>query len=77
MSDSIEKDEEKGDFNVSSSSLNSDPSSARTAEDNEHLESFVVDWNPSAGSDPANPMNWSPTKKWSNILTISTISFLV
>ncbi|KAK8045557.1 hypothetical protein PG993_005581, partial [Apiospora rasikravindrae] len=36
-----------------------------------------VGWSEPEGADPANPMNWSSRKKWTNILTISVISFLV
>ncbi|KAK8013883.1 major facilitator superfamily transporter [Apiospora arundinis] len=34
-------------------------------------------WTEPEDEDPANPMNWSSRKKWTNILTISVISFLV
>jgi len=38
---------------------------------------FVVWWSEPEDQDPENPRNWSPFVKWSNILTIATISFLV
>lgn len=27
--------------------------------------------------DPANPLNWTPLKKWTNIMLISSITFIV
>ncbi|KAK8084470.1 major facilitator superfamily transporter [Apiospora hydei] len=36
-----------------------------------------VGWSEPESDDPANPLNWSSRKKWTNILTISVISFLV
>ncbi|KAK7942458.1 uncharacterized protein PG986_011571 [Apiospora aurea] len=36
-----------------------------------------VGWSDPEGHDPANPLNWPSRKKWTNILTISVISFLV
>ncbi|KAL2062249.1 hypothetical protein VTL71DRAFT_6515 [Oculimacula yallundae] len=36
---------------------------------------YLVCWDDS--EDPNNPKNWSPLKKWGNICTISTISFIV
>ncbi|KAK6580132.1 hypothetical protein PZA11_007154 [Diplocarpon coronariae] len=38
---------------------------------------FIVGWQEPEDQDPENPMNWSSTKKWVNICTISTISFIV
>ncbi|PBP26621.1 hypothetical protein BUE80_DR002411, partial [Diplocarpon rosae] len=38
---------------------------------------FIVGWDEPEDHDPENPMNWSSTKKWLNICTISTISFIV
>ncbi|PVH86267.1 MFS general substrate transporter [Cadophora sp. DSE1049] len=38
---------------------------------------FTVWWEEPEDQDTANPMNWSPTKKWGNICTISVISFIV
>ncbi|KAI1848736.1 hypothetical protein JX266_005595 [Neoarthrinium moseri] len=38
---------------------------------------FIVWWDEPEDQDPSNPMNWSSTRKWINILTISVISFLV
>lgn len=35
--------------------------------------SNIVNWDHDL--DPANPLNWSPRKKWANILTISLASF--
>ena len=43
----------------------------------EHGSEFIVSWDEPEDEDPENPMNWSSTKKWVNILTISVISFLV
>jgi hypothetical protein len=44
-----------------------------------HLSSseFIVWWDEPETEDPENPMNWSPSVKWANILTLSVISFLV
>jgi hypothetical protein len=38
---------------------------------------IVVWWDEPEDQDPENPMNWSSTKKWFNICTISVISFIV
>ncbi|GKT72669.1 major facilitator superfamily transporter [Colletotrichum tofieldiae] len=38
---------------------------------------LLVHWDEPEDQDPENPMNWRPAVKWSNILTISVISFLV
>lgn len=39
---------------------------------------IIVWWDEPEDSNPVeNPMNWSSTKKWANILLISVISFLV
>ncbi|KAF1952477.1 MFS general substrate transporter, partial [Byssothecium circinans] len=38
---------------------------------------FAVSWDLPENEDAQNPINWSPTKKWANILVISFISFLV
>ncbi|PBP18879.1 hypothetical protein BUE80_DR010404 [Diplocarpon rosae] len=38
---------------------------------------LIVGWDEPEDQDPENPMNWSSTKKWLNICTISTISFIV
>lgn len=38
---------------------------------------FIVSWNEPEDQNPENPMNWSSTKKWVNILSISVISFVV
>ena len=38
---------------------------------------LIVSWDEPEDQDPENPLNWSLTKKWTNILTISVISFLV
>ncbi|KAH7390191.1 major facilitator superfamily domain-containing protein [Cadophora sp. MPI-SDFR-AT-0126] len=38
---------------------------------------FIVWWDEPEEQDTANPMNWSATKKWGNICTISIISFIV
>lgn len=45
--------------------------------ENEPRSEFIVWWNEPHDQDPANPMNWSSTKKWMNIGLISVISFLV
>jgi hypothetical protein len=38
---------------------------------------MAVGWEEPEEQDPENPMNWSAVAKWTNILTISVISFLV
>lgn len=38
---------------------------------------IIVHWNEPEDCDPENPMNWSPLVKWTHVLTISVISFLV
>lgn len=38
---------------------------------------LIVWWDGPEDQNPENPMNWSSTKKWANILVISVISFLV
>ena len=38
---------------------------------------LTVWWEEPEGQDPENPMNWSPWVKWTNIITISVISFVV
>ncbi|KAF6814490.1 major facilitator superfamily transporter [Colletotrichum sojae] len=38
---------------------------------------IIVHWNEPEDCDPENPMNWSPLIKWTHVLTISVISFLV
>lgn len=38
---------------------------------------LIVWWDEPEDQNPENPMNWSSTKKWANILVISVISFLV
>ena len=37
----------------------------------------IVWWDEPVDQDPENPMNWSSTKKWLNILSISIVGFLV
>jgi len=38
---------------------------------------IMVWWDEPVDEDTANPLNWSSTKKWTNICTISVISFIV
>ncbi|PQE33478.1 hypothetical protein CJF32_00003375 [Rutstroemia sp. NJR-2017a WRK4] len=66
--------------------LNTNPSSASvnpTLETNgdvvlaEPDNEFIVWWDEPEDQDRENPMNWSSTRKWVNICTISVISFLV
>ena len=42
----------------------------------ENSSEFDVWWNEPADQDPANPMNWTNKKKWSNIAVMSAITFL-
>lgn len=41
------------------------------------VSELLVWWDEPEDQDPDNPMNWSSTRKWINIITISVISFLV
>jgi hypothetical protein len=36
----------------------------------------IVDWEPSADKDPANPLNWSEKLKWGNIGILAMLSLL-
>jgi hypothetical protein len=38
---------------------------------------FTVWWEEPEDQDRENPRNWSPWRKWTNIITISVISFVV
>lgn len=56
----------------------SDPLATKeNAEEADSSVAIEVRWNTPEDQDPANPFNWSSRVKWANILTISTISFLV
>jgi hypothetical protein len=59
---------------TSSSSKHESNNGAAPAEPGSEL---MVWWDEPEDQDPENPMNWSSTKKWVNILVISVISFLV
>ncbi|KAK8068781.1 hypothetical protein PG994_005397 [Apiospora phragmitis] len=55
-----------------------DASSSESTTEAGHVPATIeVWWSEPEHEDPANPMNWSSRKKWTNILTISAISFLV
>jgi hypothetical protein len=43
----------------------------------EPFSDLIVWWDEPEDQCPENPMNWSSSKKWMNILVISLISFLV
>jgi hypothetical protein len=72
-----EEEEEKVDPDISSASPNSTPSDTVIPKQCESGSEFSVWWEEPVDQDPENPMNWSSTRKWVNILTISFISFLV
>lgn len=63
--------------NPSTSSSNSKHETNRSAVEREPRSDLIVWWDEPEDRDPENPMNWSSTRKWVNILTISTIGFLV
>ncbi|KAK8018798.1 efflux pump rdc3 [Apiospora marii] len=52
-------------------------SSVSGAETDDAAATIEVWWSEPEDADPTNPMSWSSRKKWTNILTISVISFLV
>ena len=70
-------DEEKVGFDISSETLVPGDRRGNRVEDVEPEDQFVVWWDEPAEQDVSNPMNWPAAKKWTNILTISAISFLV
>lgn len=62
------------------------PGEAREPEKTDHTQSLsvsldlkhetrtqIVDWD--GPTDPQNPMNWSPARKWAIIALVSTITF--
>lgn len=72
--------EEKGEkvgTNSSSTSSNSKHETNGGAAQPEPDSEFIVWWDEPVDQDPENPMNWSSTRKWVNIVGISVISFLV
>ena len=69
--------EERIRANPSSASLNSKHKTNSGATQTEPGSEFVVWWDEPHDQDPENPMNWSSTRKWFNIVVISFISFLV
>lgn len=69
--------EEKIDTNASSITPKSKHEPNSGAIEPEPGSQFIVWWDEPADQDPENPMNWSSKRKWSNILSISVISFLV
>lgn len=56
-----------------------DPSPSTSSAEPDGGANAMLDvwWAEPEDADPSNPMNWSSRKKWTNILTISVISFLV
>ncbi|KAF2655002.1 MFS general substrate transporter [Lophiostoma macrostomum CBS 122681] len=75
--DLTEEDEEKCGFDLSSETLAPSHESRSSLEKVQPRNPFEVWWNEPENQDATNPMNWPPAKKWTNILTISAISFLV
>lgn len=69
--------EEKVNANPRSASLNSKHETNGGAAAAEPGSELIVWWDEPEDQNPENPMNWSSTKKWVNILVISVISFLV
>jgi hypothetical protein len=84
---SLEDFHEKHDISEIKASGNSTGTSTASSETKEERGSsdgnssstseFAVSWSEPADQDPENPLNWSSTKKWVNILSISIIGFLV
>lgn len=72
-------DEKNGDTSASHASelLSSGDETDGVAAQLESHTDFIVWWDEPEDQDPENPLNWSPWVKWTNILTISVISFLV
>lgn len=71
------EEEEKVSVHPSSTSLSSKHETNVGAVPAEPGLELIVWWDEPEDQDPENPMNWSSTKKWANILVISVISFLV
>lgn len=69
--------EEKINVNPLSASLNPRHEINDGAAPAEPGSELIVWWDEPEDRNPENPMNWSSTKKWANILVISVISFLV
>lgn len=68
---------EKVNANPLSASLNSKQETNDCAAQAEPGPKLIVWWDEPDDENQENPMNWSSTKKWANILVISVISFLV
>ena len=47
------------------------------SQSSEEQSQLTVWWEEPEDQDPENPMNWPPWFKWTNIITISVISFVV
>lgn len=52
-----------------------------TPEENKHIQNedksnLDVFWDEPADQDPNNPMNWTVTRKWTIVATVSFITFL-
>ncbi|KAF5502372.1 Efflux pump rdc3 [Colletotrichum aenigma] len=62
---------------MSQTYMQSKPDISVKAEEDESSTHFVVHWSEPQDEDPENPMAWSSLVKWTHILTISVISFLV
>lgn len=69
--------EEKINVNPLSATLNPKHEINDGAASAEPGSDLIVWWDEPEDQNPENPMNWSSTKKWANILVISVISFLV
>ncbi|KAH8658203.1 major facilitator superfamily domain-containing protein [Xylariales sp. PMI_506] len=52
-------------------------SSTPSIEQSRSGSKFIVWWEEPEDRDPENPMNWSSARKWTNIIVISLISFLM
>jgi hypothetical protein len=39
-------------------------------------DAYIVDWEKPIDQDPANPMNWSESKKWMNIAIVSLLTLI-
>ncbi|CZR67177.1 related to multidrug resistant protein [Phialocephala subalpina] len=73
----LKERDEHFDTNGPSVSISSKQENNGSAPPVEPGSEIIVWWDEPEDRDPENPMNWSSTKKWVNIGTISVISFLV
>lgn len=81
MEERTSRDAERAEIASTTSRTTSVDSDVRSTEKPNDKEGFAenndfeVWWN--SDSDPENPQNWPPRKKWSNIAVMSCITFLM